>query len=129
LGSKTYDEFEFVLVASNHLGTITPDHSAFSNFLTIDGSVSSFPNLRGDAQLVVPAPKSDDVDYAHIAKFVKSASLTEYHDFWKRVGKEYSQKIGVKKKWLSTSGLGVHWLHVRIDSRPKYYQFKEYKLS
>ena len=30
------------------------------------------------------------------------------------------------KVWLSTSGLGVYWLHVRLDSRPKYYQFKEF---
>ncbi|MGI9175867.1 MAG: DUF6940 family protein [Rhodothermales bacterium] len=23
--------------------------------------------------------------------------------------------------WLSTAGGGVSWLHVRLDSRPKYY--------
>ena len=31
-----------------------------------------------------------------------------------------------KKVWMSTSGLGVYWLHVRLDSRPKYYQFAEF---
>ncbi len=30
--------------------------------------------------------------------------------------------------WLSTAGLGVDWLHVRIDSRPKYYRHGPYKL-
>lgn len=30
-------------------------------------------------------------------------------------------------RWLSTSGLGVSYLHVRIDSRPKYYSFDEYR--
>lgn len=29
--------------------------------------------------------------------------------------------------WLSTSGLGVYWLHVRLDTRPKYYNHDEYK--
>jgi len=30
-------------------------------------------------------------------------------------------------RWLSTSGLGVSYLHVRIDKRPKYYSFDEYR--
>ena len=29
--------------------------------------------------------------------------------------------------WVSTSGLGVYWLHVRLDSYPKYYQHAPYK--
>lgn len=29
--------------------------------------------------------------------------------------------------WISTSGLGVPWLHVRIDDRPKYYQHAPYR--
>ena len=29
-------------------------------------------------------------------------------------------------RWLSTSGLAVHYLHVRIDKRPKYYNHQEY---
>ncbi|MDF9799652.1 hypothetical protein OKW21_004915 [Catalinimonas alkaloidigena] len=28
---------------------------------------------------------------------------------------------------MSTSGLGVYWLHIRLDSRPKYYQFDPYR--
>jgi hypothetical protein len=28
--------------------------------------------------------------------------------------------------WLSTSGLGVAWLHIRLDSTPKYYQHQPY---
>jgi len=28
---------------------------------------------------------------------------------------------------LSTHGLGVPYLHVRIDNRPKYYSYKDYK--
>lgn len=26
------------------------------------------------------------------------------------------------------SGLGVYWLHVRFDSRPKYYNYQKYKI-
>lgn len=32
-----------------------------------------------------------------------------------------------KKYWISTSGLGVSWLHIRIDTYPKYYNYEEYK--
>ena len=28
--------------------------------------------------------------------------------------------------WVSTAGMGVSWLHVRFDSRPKYYRWGEY---
>ena len=31
--------------------------------------------------------------------------------------------------WLSTSGLGVYWLHVRLDSYPKYYTYRPYKAT
>jgi hypothetical protein len=29
--------------------------------------------------------------------------------------------------WVSTSGLGVPWVHVRLDERPKYFQFGPYR--
>ncbi len=28
---------------------------------------------------------------------------------------------------VSTNGLGVAWLHVRLDTRPKYYTFQPYR--
>ena len=31
--------------------------------------------------------------------------------------------------WLSTSGMGVSWLHVRIDQVPKYYTFPAVKFN
>ncbi len=32
-----------------------------------------------------------------------------------------------KPVWISTAGTGVPFLHVRFDSRPKYYSWDEYK--
>ena len=29
--------------------------------------------------------------------------------------------------WLSTSGLGVVWVHVQLDSSPKYYQYASFR--
>ena len=35
-------------------------------------------------------------------------------------------RLGGKPVWLSTAGLGVGWLHVRLDDRPKYYRHAPY---
>ncbi len=37
--------------------------------------------------------------------------------------------IGHTPLWLSTAGGGVAWLHVRLDSRPKYYGYSPYKTA
>ncbi len=77
--------------------------------------------------MIVPTPVGEESIYNHLASFVRSAPKKQTLEFWKKVGEEYDKKIGQETKWLSTAGLGVYWLHVRIDSRPKYYRFKKYK--
>ena len=49
--------------------------------------------------------------------------------FWKEVAKKVKETMGPANIWLSTSGLGVYWLHVRLDTRPKYYQYAPYRAS
>ena len=36
-------------------------------------------------------------------------------------------RVGARPIWLSTAGHGVAWLHVRLDSRPKYYLHAPYR--
>ncbi|MCT4630980.1 hypothetical protein [Winogradskyella sp.] len=119
--------FEFVIVSSKFLESITANNKPFLKYFKEGGSVVSFPNLRSDAELIVPKPISTQTEYTHIATFVRTAAHNQILDFWKKVVYVYSAKINEDLKWLSTSGLGVHWLHVRIDSRPKYYQYSDYK--
>ena len=121
------EDFEYVIVKSNSLARIAPNRSSFKKYFTTNETVVNFPNLRGDAELVVPVPYSNNTKYAHIADFVRTAEQVQILDFWKKVVTIYSDKIDNQNTWLSTSGLGVHWLHVRIDSKPKYYQHQEYK--
>ena len=50
--------------------------------------------------------------------------------FWQEVGKQMEIRLRQdpgRSVWLSTSGLGVYWLHMRLDSYPKYYTHDEYK--
>ncbi len=118
--------FEFVLVAAPQLAQVPADRRAFANYFTND-PVVDFANLGGDAHLVVPCPQAPDDDFAHLAGFSRSAPPDQQHQFWQRVGLAVTNAVGERPLWVSTSGLGVYWLHVRLDSRPKYYTFRPYR--
>jgi hypothetical protein len=77
--------------------------------------------------LVVPVPVTEEKFYSHLASFMRNVPRDQLLAFWRVVGAEMGKAIGTEKRWLSTHGLGVYWLHVRIDSRPKYYHFLPYK--
>lgn len=123
------EEFEFVITKSNKLSNVDTNQLSFKYYFKTGKDVVCFSNLRGDAQLIVPSPISETENYNHLANFVRKAPEYQVIELWKKVALEYEKLIGENSKWLSTAGLGVHWLHVRIDSRPKYYRFKSYKVS
>lgn len=119
--------FEFVLIDSQALTRISPKPSAFQSYFTSIKQAVSFLSLGKDAVLISPTPIEEEECYTHLANFTRKAPMQQQVVFWKLVGKEYERAIEAAPKWLSTSGLGVHWLHARIDSRPKYYQYKPYR--
>lgn len=121
-------DFEFVLVDSPALARC-PDPDAFARHF--DGSegreVVTFPNLSGDAVLVVPCPSGPDVVYGHLAAFMREGTEVQKHALWRAVGSAVEGRLGERPLWLSTAGLGVPWLHVRVDARPKYYSYGPYR--
>lgn len=119
--------FEFVITESPSLYKIKSNPSAFQKFLHISKPAVSFPNLGGDAQLICPSAISGKDCYGHMAIFMREAPMEQLIVFWKKVAVEYQNKICSETKWLSAAGLGVPWLHVRIDSKPKYYKHQAYK--
>jgi hypothetical protein len=118
--------FEFVLVSAPSLVKVPAQRRAFASYFN-DEPVVDFSNLGGDAHLVVPCPQKPADDFAHLATFSRSAPLEQQHHFWQRVGTAVTNQVGARPLWVSTSGLGVYWLHVRLDSRPKYYTFRPYR--
>jgi len=118
--------FEFVLLDDPDLAR-TPEPEAFAEHFN-KTPVVSFPNLRGDAILVVPCPLASTSAYGHLAAFVRHAPEPQQHALWQAVGKSASQRIGKKPVWISTAGAGVSWLHVRLDDRPKYYGHDPYRV-
>ena len=122
--------FEFVLVDSPTLHGRAADRQAFAAQFRDEGDtdgIAAFENLGGDAFLVAPCPLGSQSDYAHIAIFSRSAPAAQQHALWRIVGESVTRSVSTKPLWVSTSGLGVIWLHVRLDSRPKYYSYQPYR--
>ena len=123
-------EFEFVLVDSPQLARVYPDSSSFRQYfqsVPVGEEVITFPNLSKDALLVVPCPIAENSAYPHLASFVREAPASQQQKLWQCLGKTIQQTINHQPMWLSTSGLGVYWLHIRLDCYPKYYTYKPYK--
>lgn len=117
-----------VVLDAPRLARCTADPSAFQNHFD-GGPIVRFPNLGGEADLVVPRPAADDAYYTHLACFLRSAPEFQRDALFFELG------IAIEERWardpgpvwVSTSGMGVPWVHVRLDARPKYYLHKSFK--
>jgi hypothetical protein len=118
--------FECVFVANPALARLPPDTGAFAEHFRPGRGVVTFANLGGDAMLVAPAPGGSGTDYSHLAGFTATAPASQQDALWQSVGEAMGKRIGPRPVWLSTAGLGVAWLHVRLDDRPKYYRYLPY---
>ena len=120
--------FEFVLLDSPGLAR-HPDPEAFAEHFgaASQEGIAVFPNLGGDAVMVVPCPLTSASAYGHLAAFVREAPEAQRHALWRAVGEAMARRVGPRPVWLSTAGGGVSWLHVRLDDRPKYYSYAPYR--
>lgn len=119
--------FEFALIDAPELGGRTPDAQAFAEHLDADADVVTFENLGRDALLVVPTPRASPETYVHLATFVRRAPREQQHAVWRAVTAAVDRRLSDRVPlWLNTAGDGVAWLHVRLDTRPKYYRHAPY---
>lgn len=119
-------DFEFVLLRSDSLAR-TVDASAFGSHFRDDREIATFPNLGGDAVMVVPCPIVGTDIYGHLASFIRKAPETQLHQLWRSVAVAMLQRVSAQPVWLSTAGMGVSWLHIRLDDRPKYYGYSPFR--
>ena len=118
--------FECVFVDSPLLARQEADSQPFrEHFRKSHGSVA-FQSLGKDALLVAPCPENESTCYTHLAAFLRSASEEEARQLWRTVAQGLEERLADAPIWLSTAGLGVSWLHVRLDTRPKYYRHRAY---
>ena len=124
--SSVQQPFEFVLHNAPQLPEAADMKPFAEQFPLAKDGVAVFTNLGKDATLIVPAPEDRAHPYAHLAKFVRNAPEDQVHALWRTVGETMQRQLGDRPTWLSTAGMGVAWLDVRMDCRPKYYGFAPY---
>jgi len=120
--------FECAVIRGDALARMHADDSDFTeHFDATSDSVVVFRNLGGDALLIAPRRASDADCYGHIAAFVRSAPREQQHALFRCLALETDKMLRAGRRfWISTSGLGVPWIHLRLDSYPKYYQYRPY---
>jgi hypothetical protein len=120
---------EFVVIESAALAALQPDPVPFESQFARqpDSDVITFPNLGGDALLIVPARLGSIETYPHLATFLRNAPKDQIRSLWTVAADAVHDNLSDSPRWLSTNGLGVSWLHLRLDTRPKYYNFSPYK--
>jgi hypothetical protein len=125
--------FAYVTIQTHAFQTIPADPSPFIPYL--DGQsenaepVVSFRNLSGDALLLAPREIAATEAYGHIGAFVRIAPIEQIHALLTAMAENILSLLSSSGRplWVSTSGLGVPWLHIRFDSYPKYYTHKPYR--
>lgn len=124
-------EFEFVIQSARFFA-VQPDQATFAAFFDSESApegIVSFLNLGGDALLVVPSPHSDRDDYSNLAAFCREAPIAQQRALWREVAVQAKARLSNRPFWLSVAGGGVNWLHVRLDSSPKYYRYGSYRAA
>ncbi|MGB1251266.1 MAG: DUF6940 family protein [Candidatus Promineifilaceae bacterium] len=123
------DPFEFVMINGAALSRLAQNANPFRQQFAAQSQldVIRFANLGGDAQLVVPQPRASQTNYTHLGAFLRSAPAEQVDLFWQTLSEAFWQRLSAKPVWVSTAGLGVSWVHLRLDNRPKYYRHAPYR--
>ncbi|MCB9528060.1 MAG: hypothetical protein H6701_06630 [Myxococcales bacterium] len=126
------EPFCFALVDSPPLAAVTADPAPFrAPLAAAGGEVATFASLGRESLLVAPPLITPRSAGAHLAAFVRGAPAAAVDALWQAVPAAVARWFGggAPVGWLSTSGLAVHWLHVRIDPRPKYYTHAPFRAA
>ncbi|MEM1324965.1 MAG: hypothetical protein AAGI23_03375 [Bacteroidota bacterium] len=120
--------YECIVQRSRPLERLSADEQSFERYIHQPELVVDFENLGGDARLVVPTKQTEEKIYSHLSKFIRLADAVQINAVFQRVGTTIFEEIEKKNTiWLNTAGLGVIWLHIWMDTRPKYYKTVAYK--
>jgi len=120
--------FEFVLL-NTPIASKRPDRETYEEYYdlnTPNHGVVSFPNLGRDAVLVVPSPFRKDANYSGLAEFFREAPIDQQRALWMVTAHQLQLQLSEKPTWVSVAGGGIAWLHIRLDSIPKYYRYMPY---
>ena len=123
-------DFEFVLLDNPSFTERKTDTETYKSYFASthdESGIVSFANLSGDATLIIPSPRTSEDAYGHFASFLRNAPVLQIDAMWRKIGEVVLRTVSDRPLWLSTAGGGVAWLHVRLDSTPKYYGYAPYR--
>ena len=76
---------------------------------------------------IIPYPKQNK-KFTTLKHFIDNSTKLQQKRFWKKVSNSIKKMLKIYKKvWVSTHGTGVPYLHIRIDTIPKYYITNKFK--
>lgn len=124
--------FEFAIIKSPIYAKASYDCFKEHGINENTNGAKKFSNLSGDTTLISPCyNRNNDIStYGHIGIFLKKAMYEQIINLFKETIKAFyvlSENNQNKVYWISTHGHGVPWLHIRIDDKPKYIQYNNYK--
>ncbi len=99
------------------------------------GEVRWFTNFGADAKLIVPCAPTPgpgglrQSGYGHLLSFLRAAPPAQRDGLWRVVGELACEHLASSAAplWVSTAGMAVSWVHVRLDLRPKYYRTEAFR--
>lgn len=120
--------FECAVIRGDSFARMRADDADFAGHLNASAApVTAFRNLGGDAFLIAPRKISDADCYGHLASFLRAGPRPQQHALFQSLAHHAVEMLDTGHRfWISTSGLGVPWVHLRLDSIPKYYQYRRY---
>lgn len=114
----THLPVEMILLPNPRVASLRADPGPLRQYFSAAGAPVAFWSLGGDSRLVCP---SGPGDFPQLHAWANSPQA-DHAALWRLVGLELQAWWARTPEplWLSTHGLGVPWLHVRLDPRPKY---------
>lgn len=132
ISSSTVERaFEFVL-HNSPAASASPDRTTYAQYFDTESAkhgIVAFDNLGGDALLVVPSPIRADANYSGLAEFFREAPLFQQRALWRELAHHARTRLSAHPMWISVAGGGIGWLHIRLDSAPKYYRYAPYTVE
>eukprot|EP00960_Hanusia_phi_P013863 406318-Hanusia_phi.AAC.4 len=123
--------FQFVCLNAPNLEGLQADCTSFGS---AHGQIRVFPSLSRDAVLVVPPDRSADGEFGHFTHcYVGLRNFdAQGRGQYRKVhvidqAGNFSMLGPTVPVWVNTEGSGVPWLHLRIDTRPKYYHYDPFR--
>jgi hypothetical protein len=130
ISNNSTDNYSENFIETSAFNGVRQNYLAFLNHIKKSKNkyTVSFNNLSGSSLLIIPYPKNGK-NFTSLKDFIDNASDTHQKQFWKCVAIRVEQMLkNHNKVWVSTHGTGVPYLHVRIDTNPKYYQTIKFKI-